>query len=198
MSAHESKPTDALAELTQAWQEQEAKPVDIAMETITTRAGKFQRTIRWRNGRELVAAALAVGLFLYRATSERDRPLAVLGSIAIVVGTLYVGWVMITKGRASRLPDPTVPTSEYLDWHRGELRRQRDLLDRVASWYIAPFVPGIALLSADSARRLLEQGASFGSWIAYGGSIGVMGAFFGLVVWLNRRAARKLDAEIGR
>jgi hypothetical protein len=72
-------------------------------------------------------------------------------------------------------------------FHRGELVRQRDLLRSVVWWYIGPIIPGLVV---------------FGVGIAPGHGTGsLLNALpflciFGLIVWVNHRAAIRLDRQI--
>ena len=78
-----------------------------------------------------------------------------------------------------------------------QLTRQRDLLRRVPTWYLAPLLPGIcAVYGVTVAKVALFQGwqtALAGVWQPFL----VTMAFFVFVGVLNLWAARRLTQEIG-
>jgi hypothetical protein len=78
-----------------------------------------------------------------------------------------------------------------LAFHRRELERQRDLLRGVWLWYVAPPVPGIALLTADA----FYKGQGGRNWIAPAVAA-VVGAAFWFIVKLNGWAADRLDRQV--
>jgi hypothetical protein len=76
-----------------------------------------------------------------------------------------------------------------IEFHRRELVRQRDMLRSVWRWYIAPIVPGLAVFSAGT----LPQHSPW--WMFLLLALFFL-AIFGGIVWLNRRAADRLDRQI--
>ena len=78
-----------------------------------------------------------------------------------------------------------------LDVYREALRRERDALASVASWYVLPAVPGMAAIYIGAFLRVPPA-----SWPLL--IVLVLGTFalFAWVIRLNRRGARALDDEL--
>lgn len=166
---------------------------------VRERADAFARTIRYRNAREVAAAGIVIvaGAFIAaRATTV----LSLLGGVAMVGGAIFVAVFMLARAGNLRAPEPAVPTSEVLAYERAQLERQAHLLERVWIWYLAPLLPSIVLLYADSLQRALRAPDS-----ARGPGVAVLAALFAatigvlaLIGWINRRAARGLRDRMTR
>ena len=112
----------------------------------------------------------------------------------MVAGALFVAAFLLARARNLRAPDPAAPTSEVLAHERAQIERQARLLERVWIWYLAPLLPSVALIYADSLQRALARSDG-----APGTGVGVIVALFAaslglfvLIGWINRRAARRL------
>lgn len=132
-------------DLQSLWQSMPTPVAPITVDDMRARASTFERKVKRRNLIEYVAAGFVIVAFGWYAT----LPLAAtalwpVANIAIVIGALVVVWNLHRIGHAA-----TTPTSAefgtLLDFHRAELVRQRDALRTVWLWYIAPFLPGLAL-----------------------------------------------------
>ncbi|MGB7761518.1 MAG: hypothetical protein WBL61_16930 [Bryobacteraceae bacterium] len=182
-------------ELRKAWQNQPVEKIAMSLEEIRRRAGKFQRRIRWRNAREYVAFAIVVVVFGYYCKLF-PSPVMRAGSVMIIAGALYAAYQL--HRRASSETAPAAGAFEHcLGFHRRGLERQRDALRSIWSWYLGPLIPGLAVFIAGTAitapigpirYRVLMAAVSFA----------VVGVAFWLVAQLNRRGARKLEAQIDR
>jgi hypothetical protein len=81
------------------------------------------------------------------------------------------------------LPALDAPTFEHIAHHRAEMLRQHKLLANAWLWYVAPFVPGMAVMLAAMGRVDPTQ-----TMMA---SIVCVLVFLAIAL-LNRRAARNL------
>ena len=187
-------------ELAQLWQSQDLAGERIALEEIRKKAGKFERTIRWRNVREYLAVVFVVISFS-SVMLHAGNPFSRIGAGLIVAASLYVTFAIYTRGSSQRLPEEE-QTTAFIDFHRLSLERQRDLLQSIWSWYLLPFVPGFAFLLVGSAirdgvlmnpNRTPEQLQHGYTLLKFGG---LMLAFLVLVAGLNKRAAKRLQARI--
>lgn len=156
------------------------------------RASRFERRIRRRNAIEYAAIALVVAVFgAFAILAPAALPAMRIGAVLMVIGALYVAWQLHRRASARPLP-PGLPLVEHL---RRELVRQRDAVTSVAGWYLAPFVPGMLLILLgpliDGGPRAL---AALG-WEQVP-ALAFPPAFFLFIWWLNRRAARQLQAAI--
>ena len=182
----------ASGDMKHLWQSQPTEPPRIHPEELRKKMNKFERRIFWRNIREYAAGAVVVAIFGYY--EWRFHSLLVrLGSGLIIAGTLYVMYQL--HQRASTRPAPAhLGLSTCIEFHRKSLERQRDALRTVWSWYLLPFVPGLAVLVIGS---IVNQ------WVAHRHLVinsfvspAIMAAFF-FVVWkLNRWAAKRLQTQI--
>jgi Flp pilus assembly protein TadB len=91
----------------------------------------------------------------------------------------------------SRASAKTVPAdlglTGSLEFHRRELVRQRDMVESVWSWYLAPFVPGLLVFIKGVFPK---HGPGFVLALAFHALV------FGGIWWLNRRGARRLTRQI--
>lgn len=132
-------------DLQSLWQSMPTPIVTLTADEIRTRASAFERKVKRRNLTEYVAAVVVIAAFGWYAT----LPLAAtllwpVANIAIIIGALVVVWNLHRIGRAAATP-ASAEFGALLDFHRAELVRQRDALRTVWLWYIAPFLPGLAL-----------------------------------------------------
>jgi hypothetical protein len=186
----------ASEEMKNLWQSQPTEPPKIRPEDFRRKMDKFERRIFWRNLREYAASVVAIAIFGYY--EWRFRGLLVrVGSGLIIAGTIYV--MLQLHRRGSVRPAPAdLGLSTCIDFHRTSLQRQRDALRTIWSWYLLPFVPGLAVF---------EIGSAMNQWKAHPVGLGhiiigffaspaiMAGLFFG--IWrLNQWAAAKLQKQI--
>lgn len=166
------------------WRNQPTEPQPMTLEQIHARG--FQSRVRVRNRVEYVACAVVAAAFSAYVL-VLPPPLLKAASLLIVAATLFVGYQL--HRRASARPTPAA--ADALAFHRAELVRQREALRTAWAWYLAPFMPGLALFivgawlaqpSAALAPKLVLPAATLG-----------YAAFW---VWINGRARRRLDADI--
>lgn len=169
------------------WRTQEMETGPMSIEQIHARA--FQTRIQARNVVEYVASALVVVIFGLYAVIFPD-PLMKLGAVMVMVGAGVMGWQLHRRASARTLP-PGAAAGASLSFHRAELIRQREALRAAVWWYIAPFVPGMAVFIAGMARV-----RSDGSLIHLAPLAALLVAYLTAWTLLNRRAARRLQAEI--
>lgn len=176
------------------WAGQETGNFAMPLEEIRRKARGFQRTIRRRNMMEYAASILVLMVFGGVALIVPDWGVRA-GAGLIMLGTLYVVWKLHTMARAAGAGEIDAALS-LTAFHKGELLRQRAALATVWRWYLLPFVPGmIVFLSAvsfapDNPAPLVAKLTVFLF------SLGIVGALFAGIAWLNGRAVKALDAEI--
>lgn len=175
------------------WSQQKDEPFAMSDAELKLRADRLRTVIGWRNAREYIASVFVVLFFGYTAATDTN-PVVRAGALLIVVGCLFVVWWLANRVKPRGHNDHEA--APWLQRYRDELIRQRDALESVWLWYLMPFVPGLALMLA--ARhvypefRLTEPGV----WLAIAGPLGLVGAIFGGIVWLNHTAAKNLRREI--
>jgi hypothetical protein len=159
------------------WQDQPVEGATLPLEEIRRRAGKFERRVRNRNRREYIAAVFVLCAFTFYFFRFTD-PLVRVGSLVTIAGTIYVVAQLYRRSTPATLPSEFGLTGS-VEFYRKELVKQRDLLQSVWSWYLAPFVPGLLLFSHGKIPFLAMNAI-----------------VFGLVWWLNRRGAARLTRQI--
>lgn len=179
-------PTDPNAnDLGNLWQKQETEKMTITIDELKLRANRFERRIHWRNLREYGAGFLVIPIFALRLRYQGGWHM--VSPLLLIAGMLYV-MLQIYLRAAKPVPGDAGRTA-WLEFHRGELERQRDALCSVWRWYLLPLVPGLVAGMIDTA---LTPGG-IGAAVLYGSVCAIV---FAGVVKLNGRAAGKLDAEI--
>jgi len=186
--ANESSPSD----MRNVWQSQRTEGIHMSMEEIRGRARKFQKRIHWRNGREYVAA-LAVSVYFGFELWRAHGLMTQVGFGLLIAGLAYMVWQLHRRGSARDVP-AELGLANGVDFYRRELARQRDLVRSAWSWYIAPVVPGLLLVTAGFARtnprHVQHPVLSMCLFDAFA-------AVFFLLIWqLNRSGARRLQKRI--
>jgi amino acid transporter len=175
----------------QAWQ----ASVEIAgappLEEVHKGVGKLYRHVKWRNRVEYAACVVVViGFASY--VVMLPNPLHKLGSVLIVLATLYVAWQL--HRRASAVPPEAAGTMPLLQFARAQLVRQRDALRSLFWWYLLPFLPGLTLFLIGNGQdpELIAKVPVLTRWLGLLGMI----AIFGAIWWLNQLGARRLQRHI--
>lgn len=186
----------APSEMNNLWQSQPTEPPRISPEDLRRKMRNFERRIFWRNLREYTAGALVVAAFGFY---EWKLPALLLrvGSGLTIAGALYVMFQL--HRRASVRPAPAdLGLSTCINFHQQALERQRDALRSVWSWYLIPFVPGLAVfLVGTAANQWAAHPMSLGHLVmGYGILVGCVAVVFFAVWKLNQSAAEKLQAQI--
>lgn len=172
-------------DLQNLWQHQHTEIFSIALEQVRARARKFQRTVRFRNLREYLAAVVVTVVFTAQAIHFAD-PLRRIGAILVVAGAVYIAWHLHRWGSSKEVP------ANYLEFHRRELERQRDLLSNIWRWYLGPMIPGLFLITL--AGLLDKRGAAHTAFVIVFTVLCAL--FFYGVGWWNRYGARRLQRQI--
>ena len=160
-----------------------------SVDEIHRKANTFRRKIRRRNMREYLGAAFVLLVSSWNFVMA-GRPVPRISFALMIAGTLYVAYRLHQAGAARETP-AGMGYATGLNYYRGELERQRDLLRSVWSWYLAPWIPGLALLtgwgafSAPPGRR----------WYVAGYMVAAA-ALFWVIAYINKRAALRLDRRI--
>ena len=151
---------------------------------VQTKSRHFQRQIRFRDWRELIAGAVA-GILI--APAAVRGPLVARAGALVILGGLVLVAFRLWQARRPTAPsaiDVTLPVATALG---AELRRvdaQIALLEGVAWWYVAPLIGGSVLLVAGWHGR---AGWLFTLSYAIGAALLAWG-----IIALNQRAVRRV------
>ncbi|MEX0287960.1 MAG: hypothetical protein AB3N14_02530 [Flavobacteriaceae bacterium] len=140
---------------------------------------RLQRSWKYMEWRELIAALIVIPVFGYKAFTFPDL-LAKLGAIWIVFATLYISFRLLRI----RKYKPSAFTESYLDYlHKTKqyLEIQKKLLNSVMYWYFSPIAFGLLLL-------FINDYESVPKFLLNIGVLVIMGV---IVYYLNKRAAQK-------
>ena len=190
-------------ELAELWHSQQLEGKELSMEEVHGKVSTFERKIRIRNGIEYAAAVVVLFGFCYQMF-EGENVYIKAGALLVMLAALFVVYFLHTRGSATDMPEE-LGRAASLDFYRASLVRQKDLLQSVWKWYLLPFVPGVAVMLFGAAVRdgaILNQPSPIGDRGAATSvaSIlifaGIIAAFFFFIAALNKRKARKLQAEL--
>ena len=172
------------------WQDQPVEGITMSVETIRKRAAKFERKILWRNVREYVAALIAAALLGYFLVTAKDVFARVTFGL-FIAGLLWMVVQLHRKGSVMTMP-AGLGTLTSLQFYRTQLERQREAVDTVWSWYLAPLIPGFLVYTVWSAIRSPHPATWVGLAVM---DVVIAGVFY--VIWkMNARAARCLQRMI--
>jgi hypothetical protein len=163
----------------------EEKPPTTVEEAREANA-RFAKRIARRNLREIVAGGIVTTFFAFTAASD-SNPTTRLGALLIALAAVPIVGTLLLRGRTAPPPPSDASFHDHVAHHRRELERQRDLLAAAWLWYGMPFVPGFVVLSWGFAHRHLAAAIL---------NLVLIAPVLVGVGWLNRRGARKLDAQI--
>jgi len=187
------QPSDDLQIL---WQHQPIDSYKISLADIPKKAASMQRQIYWRNCREYIAAAILIPIFGYIFWAH-DALLPRLGLALIIAAIIYTIYQLHRKGSARTIPSE-MGSSACLDFYLKELQRQLSALRNIWSWYLRPFVPGMALyLIGMTIPAAISKGSNMllALITVSGSALFVALIFFG-IYRLNQRAADNLQHQI--
>lgn len=178
------------------WQSDQSQSQFTDDMSVTARKTRFERKVRRRNLIEYAAGGLGILLFLLAAVLMAQKGVFSVAAAlaAAAIGIAVVLWNL--HRRASWMkPDAGQDCRTYL---RSQLARQAKALRSVPAWYIGPLLPGVLGLYLAVTLEAIGK-ASFTDWLENLGVpfFGTL-AFFGLVIWINLRAAKAVEAEIAK
>ncbi|PZU47417.1 MAG: hypothetical protein DI568_10005 [Sphingomonas sp.] len=177
------------------WKAQAVQPPGLSRalsaEEVRQRATALRRRVRRRNLLEYATAALMIVacamLIALQVRLGRFDAISI-GLALLAAGGGVIAWQLHQRTGSPVVMDGARPS---LDVYRDALRRERDALASVASWYVLPAVPGMAAIYIGAFLRVPPA-----SWPLL--IVLVLGTFalFAWVIRLNRRGARTLDDEL--
>jgi hypothetical protein len=191
-SAHEPEDPQGIDPLG-LWQSQTKEYDAMTLADIHTMARRLDGRVQRRNAVEYVACGVVIVGF---AQTLLNGPNWIMraGAGLFMLAVPYVAWQLHRRGSAEGVVQPG---ESAVDAYRRHLSRQRDALKSVGSWYLAPFAPGMALMTIGMWFRTPRPGLS----VAHDhlnvaiGAVVIAALFLG-IWWLNRRGARLLQKRI--
>ena len=150
---------------------------------VETRSQRFQRQIRFRDWRELIAGGV-VAVMIAPAV-VRGPLLARAGALIVLAGVALVAFRLFAARRLTAPGgiDPALPVANALHVELDRVDAQISLRSGVAWWYVAPLLGGSVLLVAGAHGR-----AGWPFTLGYTAFAALLG--WGIIV-LNQRAVRR-------
>lgn len=163
---------------------------------LEERTRKLDRCVRRRNTFEYLGCAAIAVIFGLQALGAFDGPgaptsevLMRSGAALVALAALFIAFEIRRRTapvRGSAGPDDRLAACI------ARLDRQRRALKSAWLWYAAPLLPGFLLIYAGQVAK--PDVGVLGPLVAAGVTLGV----FAWIAFVNRRAARGLDDEIGK
>lgn len=175
-----------------AWQSSVEIGGALPLDDVRKGADKFYRIVKWRNRVEYAACTVAVVIFTYYFFTM-PHILHKLGSALTVAAAIFAPWQL--HRRASAVAPEMAGTMPIYLYLRGQLVRQRDAVKTIFSWYILPFVPGIALFIAGNGLDPKVEAAGPPHWMRWSALV-AMFAIVAFIWWLNQVGARRMQKRI--
>ena len=154
-------------ELEKLWKTQPVDPAAKGEEMrkiILNKTEKFDRTIRRRNVREMIAAAVVAVAFAGVAWAQRNA-IERAGSIILVAGALWIIYYMWRYGAEPPDPNPDQTLAGYQQALVRKYDHQIRLLRTVKFWYLAPIYVGLLIGSVGLWNEQAGKGGS--TWFAF-------------------------------
>jgi len=174
------------------WTAQQAGARPPSVAELAERARRFRNRMRVSNLVEYGAGALGILFFGNIAIKASDWGVCI-ASLMIIAGVCIV-----IRNLWHRRPadDPAALARDARTHYRQLLVARHDALASVGRWYIAPFIPGMAVFVPASVLAQAETVPLSTALLNGGIGTAAITLGFGLVLWLNRAAARVLAMEI--
>ncbi len=183
-------PDERDEDLRRIWKSQADDLPGVSLDIVQTRSRILERRVHRRNIGEYAAALVVLAFVLPRIWTASNGVLAA-GGVVLVAGVAYAMYKMHAFGSARTMPADLAVRS-CVEFHRGELERQRDLLQNIWAWYLVPFWPGMGLILLGLTLEHPER------WpFALGTAVlAVLMAF--QIAWMSKRGAKTLQEMIDR
>ena len=151
------------------------------MKMIEERTKKFDRRVRARNLREIIASIFG-GLVLGWTMLGTHDAWKITGGAVMEIGLVVIIYVLLRYGKAGAEPDPNGTLSGYTKALMDKYDRQIRLLKTAKYWYLLPMFVGIVIMLAGSVVEHVQAG-TLGPKVFIWPVI--LAAFFGFAWWLN-------------
>ena len=185
--ANECFPDD----LGKVWRGQKVEHTQMTIDELREKARKFQRMIRFKNLSGYVAGAWVVVFFAF--SMGKYPPLIRAGDWLMIAGTINIAYQTHRRSSAKTMPADAAPAS-WLEFHRRQLERQRDVLRGGWVWNFGSLIPGLVVLMLGAAMANpahLKYALKFEAVFTL-----VVALAFYLTARLTRFAARDLQRQI--
>ncbi len=179
-----------LDDLKQDWQETIVKPAttDDLTEVITMlekQTTKIDKEIKRRDILEISIAILLIPVWIYGLFTSAGT-IQTAGFILAILSCLYIPYKLIGAKKVTSSKEASIKT--FLESEKQKVSQQKQLLETIVTWYIAPLTVSIVLITlgatvdASGVPHLNDYLAKYYGFLM----LLVVGIYF-----LNKRAAKK-------
>lgn len=174
---------DALKQLWkgQPLEDRPALPDQAILAALGKRMKRFDRTILWRDFREVAACLFIVVFFGWELIAMKSSRLTQIGSVVLIVSSVFIAWKLIQSKRRLPKAEPNGPIFEVVKIELQKVENQISLLRSVAWWYLLPLFIGVML-------NAWGGGAGIVFKLTYSAEVIALYTF---IYWLNQRAVAK-------
>ena len=171
------------------WQEQEGVTMTWTIEQLREKVAGFEKRIHRRNLPWYAAGGLALVVCIVFGARSHELTMRI-GCLMLVPALTFV---LVHLYRRSRVEFATSLSESGFGCYRRQLERQRELWKTYWSWYIAPTLPGLAVILIGGP---IERGGHKEQWMR--SMLLCLLAVGGLLAewWMMRRRVNKVQREI--
>jgi hypothetical protein len=171
------------------WQEQPREEGKMELTDIAARATAFEeRTHRQNLGAAVALTVVVIGNLLEFVLAEND--VERVGAALVIAAVFFVVY-QVRKHRTIEPKPADFGFKSCTDFYRAHIERQRRLV--LNFWFYAlPFAPGIFLSVVGGLWQESMTASRYGALAA-----GLAG-WVGVIMWMNRREARRLQQELDK
>jgi hypothetical protein len=151
------------------------------MQMVEARTKKFDRRVRARNLREIIASVIGGGVLAWTMLGSHD-PWKITGGVVMEIGLAVIIYVLLRYGKTGSEPDTSGTLRDYTRSLIEKYDRQIRLLKTAKYWYLLPMYLGIVIMLVGSVLghvRAGTLGPKVFLWPV------ILTAFFGFTWWLN-------------
>ena len=180
-------------DLQQIWRAESTANTFTNPEDLMDRTSAFERKVRRRNLIEYAAGGLImlVGTPAAVMLGLIGEPGLASSVMLVVIGTGLILWNLHRRASTEK----RLPEDDCRSHLRRQYQRQADSLRKVPQWYIGPLLPGVLGIYGTIALKAVGRVDAWEILTEVGRPLGFTLVFFGIVIWLNLRAARSLQRQ---
>ncbi|MDR3402019.1 MAG: serine hydrolase [Chthoniobacter sp.] len=171
--------------LKQLWQGQhfEARPAlpdDAQIAALKKRMNCFDKTIQWRDYREVAACLFIIVYFGWVLFFQNNSVLTQAGCVVLIASAIFIAWKLVGSKRRLPKAEPNAPVFAAVRVELQKVDNQIGLLKSVAWWYLLPLFVGVMMVCFGTPVSLLSKLGYF---------VFVL-ALYVFIYWLNQRAVK--------
>lgn len=176
------------------WVNQQSEDFKMSADEIRVRAGNLQSIVSRRNLLEYLVGGFLIAVFGAMAFVA-SYPLSKLGCALIAIGVAFVIWRLSVVARAGSVREAAA-ASDWAQFYRSELVRQRDALRGVWAWYLGPLIPGMVVYWLAIGIRSIGTPSVVWEWATTLAGLGLTAFLYVWIAAANKKAADALQKEI--